>query len=152
MDNIEIGKSLLRTDAYEKVKGKAVFIGDIKLSGMLHAKILRSEYAHAKIITIDTSEAEKMPGVRKIVTGQDCSILFGACIKDQPPLAVNKVRHGGEGVAAVIATTAKAAENATKRIKVEYEPLPFVVDPLEAIKDNAPIIHENNINNNISFG
>lgn len=144
MEFNEIGKSLPRTDAYEKVKGKAIYVADIKLPGMLYAKILRSEYAHAKILSIDTTEAEKMPGVRKVVTGQDCTILFGACIKDQPPLAVDKVRHAGEGVAAVIATTERQAEEAAKRINVEYEPLPFVTDPLEALKEDAPIIHERN--------
>ncbi len=140
----QIGKSLLRTDAYEKVMGKAIYVADIKLPGMLHAKILRSEYAHARILSIDTSDAEKMPGVRRIVTGQDCNILFGACIKDQPPLAVDKVRHAGEGVAAVIAETERQAEEATKKIKVEYEPLPFVTDPLEAFKKDAPLVHERN--------
>ncbi len=148
MDNKHIGKSLLRTDAYEKVKGQATYVADIKLPGMLHAKILRSEYAHARIISIDTSEAENMPGVRKVVTGQDCKILFGACIKDQPPLAVDKVRHAGEGVAAVIAETERQAEEATKKIRVEYKPLPFVTDPLEAFKKNAPVIHERNIEYN----
>lgn len=144
MEFNEIGKSLPRTDAFEKVKGQAVYVADIKLPGMLYAKILRSEYAHAKILSIDTTEAEIMPGVRKIVTGQDCTILFGACIKDQPPLAVDKVRHAGEGVAAVIAATERQAEEAAKKIKVEYEALPFVIDPLEALKDDAPIIHERN--------
>jgi CO/xanthine dehydrogenase Mo-binding subunit len=79
-------------------------------------------------------------GVRKVVTGQGCEILFGACIKDQPPLAVDKVRHAGEGVAAVIAETEKQAEEATKKIKVDYEPLPFVINPLDAFKEDAPII------------
>jgi len=139
-----VGKSVLRTDAYEKVTGRAVYVADIKLPKMLHARILRSEYAHARILSIDTSEAEKMPGVRKVVTGQGCHILFGACIKDQPPLAVDKVRHAGEGVAAVIAETERQAEEATKKIKVEYEPLPFVTDPLEAFKKEAPLIHERN--------
>jgi len=144
MNYNEVGKPLLRTDAYEKVTGKATYVADIKLPKMLYAKILRAEHAHAKILFIDTSEAEKMPGVRKVVTGQGCEILFGACIKDQPPLAVDKVRHAGEGVAAVIAESEKQAEEATKKIKIEYEPLPFVIDPLEAIAENAPIIHERN--------
>jgi len=144
MNYKEVGKPLLRTDAVEKVTGKATFVADIKLPKMLYAKILRSEYAHARILSIDSSEAEKMPGVRKVVTGQGCDILFGACIKDQPPLAVDKVRHAGEGVAAVIAESEKEAEAATKKIRVEYEPLPFVIDPLDAIKKEAPIIHEKN--------
>ncbi len=145
MEFNQIRKSLPRTDALEKVKGKATYVGDIKLPGMLYAKILRSEYAHAKIISIDTSEAEIMTGVRKVVTGKDCKILFGACIKDQPPLAIDKVRHAGEGVAAVIAETERQAEDAAKKIKVEYDPLPFVTDPLEAFKEDAPIIHDQNL-------
>jgi len=112
-----IGKSVLRTDAYDKVTGRAQFTADIKLPGMLYARILRGEHGHAKIISIDTSEAEAMPGVRKIVTGQGCTMLFGACIKDQPPLATDKVRHAGEGVAAVIAETEKEAEEAMKKIE-----------------------------------
>lgn len=144
MEFKHVGKSLLRTDAFEKATGRAVYVADIKLPGMLYAKILRSEYAHARILSIDTSEAEQMPGVRKVVTGQNCDILFGACIKDQPPLAVDKVRHAGEGVAAVIAVTERQAEEATKKIKVEYEPLPFVTDPLKAFKDGAPMVHERN--------
>ncbi|MEQ8223199.1 MAG: xanthine dehydrogenase family protein molybdopterin-binding subunit [Candidatus Eremiobacterota bacterium] len=139
-----IGKSVLRTDAYDKVTGRAQFTADIKLPGMLYAKILRGEHGHAKIISIDTSEAEAMPGVRKIVTGQGCTMLFGACIKDQPPLATDKVRHAGEGVAAVIAETEKEAEEAMKKIKVVYEPLPHVTDPLESVAEGAPIIHERN--------
>ena len=144
MNYNEVGKPMLRTDAYEKVTGRATYVADIKLPKMLYAKILRAEHAHAKIISIDTSEAEKMPGVRKVVTGQGCAILFGACIKDQPPLAVDKVRHAGEGVAAVIAESERQAEEATKKIKVEYEPLPFVIDPLEAIDEKAPLVHERN--------
>ena len=144
MDLKYVGKSVPRTDAYEKITGRAKYVADIKVSKMLHAKILRSQYSHAKIISIDTSEAEKMPGVRKIVTGEGCNIVFGACIHDQPPLAVGKVRHGGEGVAAVIAETERQAEKAAKMIKVEYEPLPHVTDPLEAVAENAPIVHEKN--------
>jgi xanthine dehydrogenase molybdenum-binding subunit len=81
MEFNHVGKSLLRTDAVEKATGRAVYVADIKLPGMLYAKILRSEYAHARILSIDTSEAEQMPGVRKVVTGQNCDILFGACIR-----------------------------------------------------------------------
>ena len=139
-----VGKSVLRNDAYEKVTGRAVFVADVKLPGMLHAKVLRSEHAHAKILSIDTAEAEKMPGVRKVITGKDCDIYYGACYKDQRPLAVDKVRHGGDAVALVIAASEKEAEQALKAIHVTYEALPFVTDPLEAIKPGAPIIHDRN--------
>jgi len=139
-----IGVSKKRADAVEKVTGQAVYVADIKLPRMLHAKVLRAGVAHARILSIDTSEAESMPGVRAVVTGKDCNIIFGICIKDQTPLAVDKVRHAGEGVAVAIADTEAQAAAACKTIKVEYEPLPHVVDPLEAVKEGAPQVHERN--------
>ncbi|MDQ7827261.1 MAG: xanthine dehydrogenase family protein molybdopterin-binding subunit [Candidatus Eremiobacteraeota bacterium] len=139
-----IGVSVPRNDAYEKVTGRALYVADLKIQGMLHAKVLRPEYAHALIKAIDTSEAEKMPGVKKVVTGQGCSIHFGACYKDQQPLAVEKVRHAGDAVAVVVADTERHAEEALKAIKVTYEPLPHATDPLEAIKEGAALVHEKN--------
>jgi carbon-monoxide dehydrogenase large subunit len=139
-----IGKSVHRNDSYEKVTGRAVFVADVKLPGMLHAKVLRSEHAHARILSISTDEARKMPGVHSVITGRDYDIYFGACYRDQRPMAVDKVLHGGDAVAVVIADTEAEAESALKAIKVEYEPLPFVLDPLEAVTPGAPIIHEKN--------
>ncbi len=121
----EVGKPMLRTDAYEKVTGRATYVADIKLPKMLYAKILRAEHAHAKIISIDTSEAEKMPGVRKVVTGQGCDILFGACIKDQPPLAVDKVRHAGEGVAAVMLKVKDRPKKRPKKLRSSMNRFPL---------------------------
>ncbi len=144
MTTKSIGKSVPRNDAYEKVTGRAVFVADVKLPGMLHAKVLRSEYAHARILSIDTEEALKMPGVYSVITGKDYNIYFGACYKDQRPMAVEKVLHGGDAVAVVIAETESEATDALKTIKVEYEPLTFVIDPLEAIRKDAPLIHEKN--------
>ncbi|MEW6228512.1 MAG: xanthine dehydrogenase family protein molybdopterin-binding subunit [Bacillota bacterium] len=139
-----VGESIPRVDAWEKVTGAAVYVADVSLPRMLHAKVLRAGVPHARILSIDTSLAERSPGVRKVVTGRGCGILFGTCLWDQPPLAVDKVRHAGEAVAVVLAETPLQAEQALKKIKVEYDPLPFVLDPIEAASEGAPIIHERN--------
>src|SRR5665648_258713 len=137
-----IGKNHIRPDAINKVTGKAIYLDDIRLPGMLYAAILRPEYAHANIISIDTSEAEKMPGVVKVVTGEGCEFSYGDNIKDLVPMAVKKVRHIGEPVAAVIADTPFNAQNAVEKIKVVYEPLPVYTDARDAIKKDAVLIHE----------
>lgn len=140
-----VGSSVLRKDAVEKVNGTAIFIADVRLPGMLYAKILRPEYAHANILSIDTSEAELMQGVVKVVTGKECrDLYFGCCIRDMVPLAYDKVRHAGDAVAAVIAESERIADEALKTIKVEYEPLPHVTDARSAVAPDAPIIHEQN--------
>jgi carbon-monoxide dehydrogenase large subunit len=139
-----IGKNYNRPDAISKVTGKAVYLDDVRLPGMLYAAILRPEYAHAKILSINTAEAESMPGVVKVVTGKGCHYHYGDNIRDLVPMAIDKVRYIGEPVAAVVADTFKHAEAAMKTIKVEYEPLPVYVDALDAIKPDAVLIHEEN--------
>ncbi len=139
-----LGKSYNRPDAVNKVTGKAIYLDDIRLPGMLHAAILRPEIAHAKILGIDTSEAEKMPGVVKVVTGKGCHYHYGDNIKDLVPMAVEKVRYIGEPVAAVIADTLAHAEAALSKIKVNYEPLPVYIDGVDAMKPGAALIHEEN--------
>lgn len=139
-----IGKSYIRPDAINKVTGKAQYLDDIRLPGMLHAAILRPEYAHAKILSIDTSEAESMPGVVKVVTGKGCKLHYGDNIKDLVPMAVDKVRYIGEPVAAVVADNPFNAQKAVEKIKVVYEPLPVYVDARDAMKDDAVLIHEEN--------
>jgi len=143
-----VGKALQRADAREKVTGSAQFIDDLRFPRMLYVKVLRAGIAHAKILGIDTSEAKEIAGVIEILTGKSeifkDNKLIGTCIFDQPPIAKYKVRHAGEIVAAVIAEDEKTALEAVKRIKVEYEPLPFVIDPIEAASKNAPLIHEKN--------
>jgi carbon-monoxide dehydrogenase large subunit len=128
----------------EKVTGAATFVADITVPRMLHAKVLRAVVPHALIRELDTTEAERMPGVVKVVTGRGCSLLFGTCLWDQPPLAVDRVRHAGEAVAVVVARTERQAEAAVRKIKVQYEALPFVLDPLEAAGDKAPRLHDRN--------
>ena len=137
-----VGKSVHRIDALEKATGRAIYGDDLRFAGILHGKILRSPYAHAKIKRIDTSEAEKLPGVKAVVTGADAPFRGGEAIRDQPFLAVGKARFAGEAVAAVAAETEEIADRAIELIKVEYDPLPTVFDVVEALKPRAPLIHE----------
>lgn len=139
-----LGKSYNRPDAIAKVTGKAVYLDDIRIPGMLHAAILRPEYAHANILSISTEEAEKMPGVVKVVTGKGCKYHYGDNIRDLVPMAIDKVRYIGEPVAAVIADTTANAEAALAKIKVEYEPLPVYIEGREAMKPDAVLIHKEN--------
>jgi carbon-monoxide dehydrogenase large subunit len=137
-----IGRSPARLDAYEKVTGRALFAVDMKLVGMLHAKVLRSPIPHGRISHIDVSEAETLPGVITIVTGKDFPGSFGATVQDQNFLAREKVRFVGDPVAAVAAADLDAAEEALGRIKVEYETLAAIFDPVEAMQAGSVLIHE----------
>jgi 4-hydroxybenzoyl-CoA reductase alpha subunit len=148
-----VGQRLPMHDAAAKVKGTAQFTDDIVLPGMLYGKILRSPFPHAKILHIDTSKAAKLPGVKGVVTGQDIPDRpYGIVPKarDEHALARGKVRYIGDDVAAICAIDPEIAEEALELIKVEYEELPAVFDPLEAIKEGAPLVHDN-VPNNISF-
>lgn len=148
-----VGQRLPMHDAAAKAKGTAQFTDDLTFPGMLHGKILRSPLAHAKILRIDTSKAEKLPGVKGVVTGQDIpDRLYGIVPKarDEYALARDKVRYIGDDVAAVCAIAPEIAEEAIELIKVDYEELPAVFDPFESKKDGAPVIHEG-IKNNTSF-
>lgn len=139
-----IGKDVVRPDAVAKVTGQAHFLDDLRIPGMLHAAILRPDYAHAKILSIDTRAAEACPGVVKVVTGAGCTIRYGDNIKDLTPMAVDKVRYIGEPVAAVIADTPQHAQAALEKITVAYEPLPVYIDALDAMQEDAMLIHEEN--------
>ena len=136
-----IGKSYLRPDAISKATGKAIFLDDIRIPGMLHAAILRPEYAHAMIIDIETSEAEKCPGVVKVVTGKGCDFRYGDNISDFIPMAVDKIRYIGEPVAAVIADTPQHAHAALGKIKARYDPLPVYIDARQAMSEDAVLTH-----------
>lgn len=138
-----IGKGILRHDSYEKVTGAAMYVGDVKLNGMLHAAMKTSPHAHAKIVRIDTAKAEGMEGVRAVVTGQDSNVMVGIYMIDRYAIAVDKVRYYGEVVAAVAADTEEIARAAADLIDVEYEPLPVLQDVREALKPDAPLVHEN---------
>lgn len=138
-----VGKSVPRIDAFEKVTGTAVYTADIKLLGMLYTKLLKSSHAHARIVKIDTSEAEKLYGVRAILTGEDIPHRFGIYMQDKTMLAIEKVRHVGEPVVAVAADTEEIAERAVELVKVEYEELPAILDQRDALKESEPLVHEN---------
>ena len=143
-----VGKSIPRLDGRVKATGEAKFAVDVVLPGMLYGKILRSPYPHAKIVNIDTSKAEALPGVKAVISGKDTGVVRFGFIDtprypvEQCPLAVDKVRYIGEDVAAVAAINEDIAEEALGLIKVDYEELPAVFDPEEAMKDGAPKIHE----------
>jgi xanthine dehydrogenase molybdenum-binding subunit len=144
-DFINVGKRIPKMDAGEKVTGKAIYIHDLKVPGMLYGKILYSPHPHAKILNIDTSDAEKLLGVKAVLTGYNTpSIKFGF-YKDNTPLKANKVRSCRDEVAAVAAIDPDIAEEALNLIKVEYEILPAVFDPEEAMKEGAPLIHEEHV-------
>jgi CO/xanthine dehydrogenase Mo-binding subunit len=137
-----IGRSPVRSDAYEKVVGRTVFSVDLKLPGMLHARVLRSPYPHARILSIDVEKARQVPGVAAVVTGEEFPSPMGVMVEDQYFLAREKVRFIGDPVAAVAAVDLDRAEEALDLIKVEYDPLPALFDPVEAMKTGAIQIHE----------
>lgn len=138
-----VGKPIQRIDAVEKATGVVRYVGDYTVPGMLHAKLVKSEYAHAKIKSIDTAEAWKVPGVRAIVTGEVFPFSIGPILADRPPLAYDKVRYFGEPIAIVVADHEHQAKKATTLVKVDYEPLPVVNSVREAFQRDATLIHEN---------
>ena len=138
-----VGAAVPRAEAGDKVSGQTIYAADVKLPGLLWAKILRSPHPHARIVRVDTSKAETVPGVKAIITGADVRGLYvGKQIRDLPVLCWDKVRFIGDRVAAVAAETVDAAEEAIQLIDVEYELLPAVFDPLEAMLPGAPLLHE----------
>ena len=143
----QIGRRMIRPDGYDKVTGRANYAADLALPGMVWGKILRSPYAHAKILSIDTSAAEAMPGVVAVATSADLPAITDPKLKGSRDLARNilaheKVLYHGHAVAAVAATTQALAEEAAAKIVVEYEVLKPVMDVTEAMADDAPLIHE----------
>jgi CO/xanthine dehydrogenase Mo-binding subunit len=137
-----IGQPTRRVDGEEKATGQARYAADVSLPGTLWGKSLHSPYAHARIVRIDTSAATQVPGVHAVITGADVrGGLWGRAVKDVPVLAYDRVRFFGERVAAVAADDEDIAQQALDLIEVEYEELPAVFEPLEALKDNAPVLH-----------
>jgi CO/xanthine dehydrogenase Mo-binding subunit len=142
-----IGKAIPKKDGAERVTGRAVYIHDLELPRMLHAAIRRSDRVHARIVSIDTSEAEAMPGVRAVLTAADIeNVPFGHG-HDNTPLKGEKVRCVRDEVAAVAAETEEIAREAAARIRVEYEDLPPVLTPEEALRDDAPLVREDRESN-----
>lgn len=148
-----VGRSVPKIDGGLKVTGMARYIDDIELPNMLYGKILRSRYPHAKILRINTERAWRVPGVRAVITGLDTPFNKMGVLKDQPPLKFDKVRSVRDEVAAVAAETLEAAERAIEEVEVEYQPLDGVFDPEEAMKEEAPLVHEENGSNivNLNF-
>jgi len=152
-DNFNIvGKRVVRSDSLDKVTGAARYTADIKLPNILVGKVLRSPYPHARIVSIDLKRALKVPGVKAAISGFDAyGIKWGVFryTQDHAMLPTDKVRYIGEDVAAVAAVDEETALEALSYIKVDYEPLPAVFDPIESMKEGAPQIHaehKNNIN------
>jgi len=140
-----VGQSLPRIDARAKVTGKAKYPGDFYMEGMLHAKVVWSEHSHAQVLHIDTSEAEACAGVVAVLTYKDVPVNeYGINIMDQPVLVAegDKVRWVGDRIAIVAAESERIAEAARKLVEVDYEPLPVVDDPREAMGPDAPLVHE----------
>ena len=138
-----IGARVGRVEGAEKVSGQAVYAADVHFPDALWGKILRSPYPHARIVSIDTSKAWNVEGVRAVVTGKDEPDHYvGKSIRDIPVLCWDKVRYIGDKVAAVAAETREAADEAVGLIEVQYEELPAVFDPLKAMEPGAPILHD----------
>jgi carbon-monoxide dehydrogenase large subunit len=139
-----VGKAVPRLEGGEKVTGRTRYAADFEIPGALWARILRSPLPHARIIKIDGSKAARLPGVRAVISAADIPpVMVGLRMKDMPLLACDRVRYVGEPVAAVAAESAAIAEEALHLIDVEYAELPFVTDPVEALKPGAPVLHEN---------
>jgi CO/xanthine dehydrogenase Mo-binding subunit len=140
-----IGKKVERVDAFERLVGEAKYASDIYLPGMLYAKFLRSPHPHAKVVKIDTTKAQALPGVKAILTPADVPDI--AIHKRQTPPAVvmpvlaTTARYAGDEILAVAAVDEETAEEALDLIKIDYETLPFVLDAEEAIKPGAPKIY-----------
>jgi CO/xanthine dehydrogenase Mo-binding subunit len=138
-----IGTRIPKVDALPKAVGEAKFATDIYLPGMLWAKVLRSPYAHARILSINVDRARRHPGVKAVLTAEDVpDQRYGALVLDMGIFARGKVRYIGEAVAAVAAIDEDTATEALDLIEVDYEALPSVFDPLEAMLPGAPVIHE----------
>ncbi|WP_397474782.1 xanthine dehydrogenase family protein molybdopterin-binding subunit [Pusillimonas sp.] len=151
-----LGTEVPQVNHRAKVAGRAMYAGDMKLPGMLHGAILRSPYPHARIVSIDTAAARALPGVRAVLTGEDApdTPWGGGPIKERYILAKGVVRFAGEEVAAVAAVSEDIARDALDLIRVEYEELPALLTPDEALAPNAPTVHpgrENNVGHEIKF-
>ena len=142
-DSKVLGQNYPRVDAADKVSGRSQYASDIYLPGMLMCKVLQSPKPHARILHIDTSRAQGLPGVRAVITGRDVpDARFGnGAVKDKRLFALDKVRYIGEPVAAVAAVDEITALEALDLIDVTYEDLPAVTDPIAALRPDAPLVH-----------
>jgi len=149
-DNLkELGKPTQRQDMIGHVTGTTTFFDDHKLAGLLHLKVLRSPHHHARIRRIDTAEAERAPGVRRVIRAADVPRNLNTLLSllnfgkdDEPSLATDKVRYKGEPIVAIVASTEREAFEALTKVRVDYEPLTPVFDVEEALKPGAPVVNE----------
>ncbi|HZO40636.1 MAG TPA: molybdopterin cofactor-binding domain-containing protein, partial [Methylomirabilota bacterium] len=151
-----IGTSPARPDAWEKVRGRPIYAGDLALSGMLHGRIVRSPYASARIVRIDTNAARALPSVIAVLTAEDvprnemrmelpgrmAEATAGAVLATQPVLAADRVRFQGEPVVAIAAATPEIAAAAAELVEIDYDELPGVYDPIAALAPEAPKVHD----------
>ena len=149
-----LGQDVPQVNARAKVLGRAQYAGDLKVAGMLHGAVLRSPYPHARIVAIDTAAALALPGVKAVLTGADAPrAMWGVHHKERRILAEGVVRFAGEEVAAVAAASEEIARDALDHIQVEYEELPAILTPDEALDEDAPGVHpgRNNVSHEIRF-
>ena len=140
MRNKYVGQSVERVDAYEKVTGLARYVTDLKFPRMLYAAVYRSPLPHAKIVKLDVSKVKEYPGVKAVVTSKECPYRQGIYLVDRPIFATDRVRYVGEPIVAVAAETLEAARKAIELVEIEFEELPVVQDPREAMKGEV-LIH-----------
>ena len=148
-----VGKRLPKLDALPKATGEIEYLADLKFPGMLQGAILRSPYPHARIVSIDTHAAERLPGVRSVITSKDTpekKFSFVEYLADKLIMAKDKVRYIGDEVAGVAAVDEETAQEAARLIRVEYEELPAVYEVDDAMKPDAPLIHEDK-GSNVAF-
>lgn len=143
MSYVTIGKPIPRVEGVSKVTGQELYAADVTLPETLWAKVLRSTVPHGRLVRVDASRARALRGVQAVLTGADIpSLLIGQRLKDMPVLAVDRVRYVGEPVAAVAAESQEVADEALELIEVEYQELPAVLDPVAAMADGAPLLHD----------
>ena len=136
-----VGHPTSRIDAEKRVTGAATYTGDVRLPGMLYARVLRSPHPHARIRHIDLARAQALPGVKAILTRENCDVIWASGdMRNKRYLFNNPVRFAGDAVAAVAAIDRHTAEQATRLIEVDFETLPFVLDPEDALQPGAPEI------------
>src|SRR5213075_3587188 len=142
----QVGRSVPRLESWLKVTGKAEYVHNLRLPGMLYGKIFRSSVSHGRIKSVDTSAAKALAGVYRVITSKEIAQViaepyYGPAFHDQPILAIDKVRYVGEPVAVVLASDPHVAEEAVHLISAEYEELPAVYDEVEAMTSKS-IVHD----------
>ena len=135
-----VGKSTRRQDALDKITGRTRYAGDLPFVGLLHARLVLSPYAHARILSIDTASALEVPGVVAVYTAKTLGMAHAnSTSRSQAPLAQDEVYWCGHPVAIVLAETEEAAQDGVASVDIDYEPLPVIIDPVAALATDAPL-------------